>query len=236
MHERFLVHLRLCFVVSFVLRVPGLEEGVISSSKALGWTTGTLIWMLGAPGTPGKRTLKCSNHYSGPGAADSAFPLMQHLTVSERPRPHVLPGPPTPQVCRLPWDTPGTTTIPMFVDHGPSTSACPAEAPSGSTSAPLLASQPRKSSAPAMRDALAAEAGIPAMPAMSSFQRNSSAPPGRGDRSVAGPPVVPGPGGNMMEPVVGAASESVPVAQPAREERQMSMRPSPRKPLAAHFH
>ena len=43
MHERFLVHLQLCFVVSFVLRVPGLEEGVISSGKALGWTTGTLI-------------------------------------------------------------------------------------------------------------------------------------------------------------------------------------------------
>ena len=51
MHERFLVHLQLCFVVSFVLRVPGLEEGVISSGKAWGWTTGTLIWM------PGKRTL-----------------------------------------------------------------------------------------------------------------------------------------------------------------------------------
>ena len=40
MHERFLVHLQLCFVVSFVLRVPGLDEGVISSGKALGWTTG----------------------------------------------------------------------------------------------------------------------------------------------------------------------------------------------------
>ena len=50
MHERFLVHLQLCFVVSFVLRVPGLEEGVISSGKALGWTTGTLIWMPGALG------------------------------------------------------------------------------------------------------------------------------------------------------------------------------------------
>ena len=50
MHERFLVHLQLCFVVSFVLRVLGLQEG-ISSGKALGWTTGTLIWM------PGKRTL-----------------------------------------------------------------------------------------------------------------------------------------------------------------------------------
>ena len=47
MHERFLVHLQLCFVVSFVLRVPGLEEGVISSGKAWGWTTGTLIWMPG---------------------------------------------------------------------------------------------------------------------------------------------------------------------------------------------
>ena len=50
MHERFYVHPQLCFVVSFVLRVPWLEEGVISSGKALGWTTGTLIWMLGAPG------------------------------------------------------------------------------------------------------------------------------------------------------------------------------------------
>ena len=48
MHERFLVHLQLCFVVSFVLRVTGLEEGVILSGKALGWTTRTLIWM---PGT-----------------------------------------------------------------------------------------------------------------------------------------------------------------------------------------
>ena len=50
MHERFLVHLQLCFVVSFVLRVPGLEEGVISRGKAWGWTTGTLIWMPGAVG------------------------------------------------------------------------------------------------------------------------------------------------------------------------------------------
>ena len=33
MHERFLVHLQLCFVVSFVLRVPGLEEGVIWSDR-----------------------------------------------------------------------------------------------------------------------------------------------------------------------------------------------------------
>ena len=48
MHERFLVHLQLCFVVSFMLRVPGLEEGVISSGKPWGWTTGTLIWMPGA--------------------------------------------------------------------------------------------------------------------------------------------------------------------------------------------
>ena len=48
MHERFFVHLQLCFVVSFVLRVAGLEEGVIFSGKALGSTTGTLIWMLGA--------------------------------------------------------------------------------------------------------------------------------------------------------------------------------------------
>ena len=45
MHERFLVHLQLCFVVSFVLRVPGLEEGVMSSGKGWGWMTGTLIWM-----------------------------------------------------------------------------------------------------------------------------------------------------------------------------------------------
>ena len=36
MHEIFLFHLQLCFVVSFVLRVPGLEEGVISSGTALG--------------------------------------------------------------------------------------------------------------------------------------------------------------------------------------------------------
>ena len=54
MHERFLVHLQLCFVVSFVLRIPGLEEGVIYSGKAWGWTSGTLIWV---PGAPGKRTL-----------------------------------------------------------------------------------------------------------------------------------------------------------------------------------
>ena len=51
MHERFLVQLQLCFVVSFVLRV---EEGVIFSGKALGWTSGTLIWM---PGARGKHTL-----------------------------------------------------------------------------------------------------------------------------------------------------------------------------------
>ena len=50
MHERFIVHLQLCFVVSFALRVTGLEEGVIFSGKALGWTTGTLIWMPGVPG------------------------------------------------------------------------------------------------------------------------------------------------------------------------------------------
>ena len=62
MHERFLVHLQLCFVVSSVLRVPGLEEGVISSCKAWGWTTGTLIWMPGAPGAPGKRTLPTADH------------------------------------------------------------------------------------------------------------------------------------------------------------------------------
>ena len=49
MHERFLVHLHLCFVVSFVLGVIGLEEGVIFSGKVLGWTTGTLIWMPRAP-------------------------------------------------------------------------------------------------------------------------------------------------------------------------------------------
>ena len=65
MHERFLVHLQLCFVVSFVLRFPGLEEGVISSGKAWGWTTGTLIWMLGVLG---KRTLMAchSNHIPHP--------------------------------------------------------------------------------------------------------------------------------------------------------------------------
>ena len=50
MHERFLVHLQLWFVVSFVLRVPELEEGVISSVKAFGWSTGTLISMPGVPG------------------------------------------------------------------------------------------------------------------------------------------------------------------------------------------
>ena len=48
MHERFLVHPQLCCVVSFVLGVPGLEEGVIFCGKALGWATGTLIWMPGA--------------------------------------------------------------------------------------------------------------------------------------------------------------------------------------------
>ena len=36
MHESFLVHPQLCFVVSFMLRVPGLEEGVMFSGKALG--------------------------------------------------------------------------------------------------------------------------------------------------------------------------------------------------------
>ena len=51
MHERFVVDLQLSYVVSFVLRVPGLEEGGISSGKAWGWTTGTLRWMLGSPGT-----------------------------------------------------------------------------------------------------------------------------------------------------------------------------------------
>ena len=40
-----LFFLQLCFVVSFVLRVPGLEEGVVSNGKAWGWTTGTLIWI-----------------------------------------------------------------------------------------------------------------------------------------------------------------------------------------------
>ena len=43
MHERFFVHLQLCFVVSFVQNVRGLEEGVVFSGKALGWTTGTWI-------------------------------------------------------------------------------------------------------------------------------------------------------------------------------------------------
>ena len=55
MHARFCVHLQLCFVVSFVLRVRELEEGVIFSGKALGWTTRTLLWMPGAPGAPGAR-------------------------------------------------------------------------------------------------------------------------------------------------------------------------------------
>ena len=36
MHERFLVDLHLCFAVSFVLRIPRLEKGVISSGKAWG--------------------------------------------------------------------------------------------------------------------------------------------------------------------------------------------------------
>ena len=48
MHESFLVHPQLCFdkvfLVSFVFRVPGLEEGLMFSGKALGWTAGTLIW------------------------------------------------------------------------------------------------------------------------------------------------------------------------------------------------
>ena len=50
MHERFSVRPQLCFVVSFVLRVPGLEEGVMFGGKALGQMAGTLIWMPGAPG------------------------------------------------------------------------------------------------------------------------------------------------------------------------------------------
>ena len=36
---------------------------MISSGKALGWTTGTLIWMLGAPG---KRTLMGAAIFHGP--------------------------------------------------------------------------------------------------------------------------------------------------------------------------
>ena len=36
MHESFFVRPRLCFVVSFVLRVPRLEEGVMFGGKALG--------------------------------------------------------------------------------------------------------------------------------------------------------------------------------------------------------
>ena len=36
MHESFLVRPQLCFVVSFVLRVHGLEEGVMFGGKALG--------------------------------------------------------------------------------------------------------------------------------------------------------------------------------------------------------
>ena len=54
MHESFRVHPQLCFVVSFVLRVLELEEGVMFSGKALGWRAGILIWM---PGVPGKLTL-----------------------------------------------------------------------------------------------------------------------------------------------------------------------------------
>ena len=36
MYESFVVHPQLCFVVSFVLRVPGLEEGAMFGVKALG--------------------------------------------------------------------------------------------------------------------------------------------------------------------------------------------------------
>ena len=61
MHATFLVLLLLCFVVSFVLRVPELEEGVISSGKAWGWTTGTLIWMPGSQGAPGARRANVPN-------------------------------------------------------------------------------------------------------------------------------------------------------------------------------
>ena len=50
MHESFCVHPQLYFVVSFVLRVPVLEEGVMFSGKAWGWAARTLIWMPGAPG------------------------------------------------------------------------------------------------------------------------------------------------------------------------------------------
>ena len=35
MHDSFLVHPQLCFVVSFVLRVPGLEEGGMFSALSL---------------------------------------------------------------------------------------------------------------------------------------------------------------------------------------------------------
>ena len=40
-------------LMSFVLRVPGLNEGVMFGGKAWGWMAGTLIWM---PGAPGKRS------------------------------------------------------------------------------------------------------------------------------------------------------------------------------------
>ena len=42
-------------LVSFVLRVPRLDEGVVFGSKALGLMAGTLIWMPGAPDVPGAR-------------------------------------------------------------------------------------------------------------------------------------------------------------------------------------
>ena len=54
MHDCFLVHTQLCFVVSFVLWVPRLEKGVMFSGKALGQMARTLLWM---PGAPGKHTL-----------------------------------------------------------------------------------------------------------------------------------------------------------------------------------
>ena len=44
-------------LMSFVLRVPGLNEGVMFGGKALGLMAGPLIWMLGAPG---KRSLQAS--------------------------------------------------------------------------------------------------------------------------------------------------------------------------------
>ena len=51
MHERFLAHLQLCFVVSFVPRVSGLEEG----GQGIGMNGWNID--LDAGCVPGKRTL-----------------------------------------------------------------------------------------------------------------------------------------------------------------------------------